>query len=92
MTRHATLYDLIVEFHVRAGTKDALTNVGQRNSAQVVIDAGLERLPLIESGNPNVVHVKGEAVKGMGRVINYGLRSNTIDLFNDSILYFEVVK
>ena len=87
MAQRPTDFELLVRFHVRAGTTETLRSVGQRNEAMAVIREGMGRLPLIESGNPDVVHIKGEF-----GAINYGLRANTLHIFNDAILSFEFVK
>jgi RHS repeat-associated protein len=79
--RHPELYEKIVQFEMQPGTRDALIAAGARSPGKALEEAGLGRLPLIERGMKDVVHVKGE----LGAV-NYGLRSGSVDIFNDRII------
>jgi len=86
-TRHPTLYETTVQFDMAPGTRDALVSAGARSPGRAVEEAGLGHLPIIRSGMPDVVHIKGE----LG-AINYGLRSGSADIFNCRITGFcEVV-
>jgi RHS repeat-associated protein len=74
-------YDNIVRIETRPGTRDALIDSGATSrSAAVDGNPDFDGLPRVPKGSPDVVHIKGE-----GSSINYGLRRNTADIFNDRI-------
>jgi ElaB/YqjD/DUF883 family membrane-anchored ribosome-binding protein len=81
--RHPNLYETIVKFEVRSGTRQTLIDAGARSPGRAVDDAGLGHLPLIQKGMKDVVHVKGE----LG-AINFGLRPGSADIFNSRIISF----
>jgi RHS repeat-associated protein len=83
--RHPQLYSNLATFEMQEGTREALLSIGARNNAQVLIDAGLGDLPVIQRGMTNVVHVKGEL-----EFINFGLRSGSVDAFNSRIINFTI--
>jgi hypothetical protein len=79
--RHPGTYDNIVRIETRPGTRDALIDSGATSrSAAVDGNPDFDGLPRVPKGSPDVVHIKGE-----GSSINYGLRRNTADIFNDRI-------
>jgi RHS repeat-associated protein len=81
--RHPDLYQNIVAFEMTPGTREALVAAGARGPGTVIEEAGLGNLPWIEKGMTNVVYIKAE--RG---AITYGLRSGSVNIFNNRILSF----
>jgi hypothetical protein len=79
--RHPGLYDNIVRFEVKPGTTQAMHDVGATSRSNLVdTNEALRDLPRIKSGQTDVIHIKGE-----DQSINYGLRSDSADVFNNRI-------
>ena len=83
--RHPDLYTHVVRFELQAGTRQTLIDIGARNSAKILEEAGLGHLPLMRRGMLDAVHIKGE-----GTAINFGLRSGSVDVFNRAISVFDL--
>jgi RHS repeat-associated protein len=79
--RHPDLYERFVEFDMQPGTRQALVDNGATSGGRAVTEAGLDDLPRIQKGQPDVVHVKAE-----GDAVNYGLRRGSVGIFNDRII------
>ena len=74
-------YDNIVRFETRPGTHDALVDVGGTSRSTLIDNHPVYgELPRIERGNTHQVHIKGE-----GTSVNFGLRPDSADIFNDRI-------
>jgi RHS repeat-associated protein len=74
-------YDNIVRFETRPGTHDALVDVGGTSRSNLIDNHPVYgELPRIERGNTHQVHIKGE-----GQSVNFGLRPDSVDIFNDRI-------
>ena len=74
-------FDNVVRFEVRPGTTKAMQDAGATSRSNLVDSTErLRDLPRIERGQTDVIHIKGE-----GTAINYGLREDSADVFNDRI-------
>ncbi len=76
-------YGIMIKWRMQVGTVAALLSRGGIDNSIVENVAGLRYLPHIRAGDPNQVHVKYEF-----GAITYGLRRNTVGLFNDRIKSF----
>jgi RHS repeat-associated protein len=84
--RKRDLFPIIVRFNVTQGTRDTLTSRGAINNSTYANAPALRYLPEVGSGNPNQVFIKYE-----NGALTYGLRRNTISIFNDRIKSFRRV-
>jgi hypothetical protein len=82
--RHPELYDTIVRFETQPGTTEALVQHGARGPGRLLEQRGLGDLPRVRKGQTDVVHVKAE-----GTSINYGLRKESVQHFNQRVLKVE---
>jgi hypothetical protein len=77
------LYHVLVVYVMQPGTEAALRGPGAISNGAEIYDPTLIFKPHISSfrrKEPNVVHIKGEIVG-----LNYGLRRNTVGIFNSRI-------
>ncbi|MEV4559834.1 RHS repeat-associated core domain-containing protein, partial [Kitasatospora sp. NPDC049285] len=84
--RHPEDYEVLVQFEMQAGTRDALLAAGARDdpASQAIREKGLADLPILGRGQADRVHIKAE--KGF---LNFGLRKKSVDIFNGRILGYE---
>jgi len=70
------------------GTRDALPAAGARDdpASRAIRNMGLDDLPVLAKGNGQV-HVKAE----LG-YLNFGLRRDSVGIFNDRIRGHEVIR
>jgi RHS repeat-associated protein len=73
-------YGVMLKWRMQIGTVAALLSKGGIDNSIVYNVPALQYLPHIREGDPNQVHIKYE--KG---AITYGLRRNTVGIFNDRI-------
>jgi hypothetical protein len=74
----------LVHYEMKAGTRDALIAAGARDANVQYPEERLMQLPVLTSKMRSVVHVKLE--RG---AITFGLRADSIGIFNDNILSFQ---
>ena len=84
----------LVEFKVKAGTTQALEEIGVRNGSSIVAEK-YPNMPKVSKGwNQNNTFFKGEGISGNKSIgdpqINIGLgKGKALDIFNDNIINFE---
>ena len=84
-SRQPQNYQVIVEFSLQAGTTSNMLAAGARRASdRTVIDAGLGFLPALES-IPQSQRLSIIQFKGERGVINLGLRTDSMHLFNTGI-------
>jgi len=79
-------YDYILAIITQPGTTDWLLSVGNRHGS-LAAQRRFPNHPVLKSGDRNAVHLKEQ-----GGTVTYGLRSGTIDDFNQRIRRIEVIK
>jgi hypothetical protein len=84
--RHPGSYEVLVQFEMKQGTRDALLAAGARDdpASRAVREMGLDHLPVLGKGEADKVHIKAE--KGY---LNFGLRKKSVDIFNGRIIGFD---
>lgn len=80
--RHPDWYEEIVEFRMQPGTREALAASGVRDGSRRAAGEYPD-LPLVQKNQTDKVFVKGE-----GDALNFGLRPDSVHIFNDRILDF----
>jgi len=75
-------YDVLVGFEAQSGTRQALIDAGARKIGQS-LPSDLMRLPELYSGMRGVVNIKLE-----NGAITYGLRPDSVSIFNERIISF----
>ncbi|MBI1926692.1 hypothetical protein HYR99_20925 [Candidatus Poribacteria bacterium] len=79
-------YDYILAIITQVGTTDWLLSVGNRHGS-LAAQRRFPNHPVLKSGDRNAVHLKEQE-----GTVTYGLRSGTIDDFNQRIRRIEVIK
>jgi hypothetical protein len=79
-------YGIMLKWRMQAGTVATLLSRGGIDNSIADNRPALRYLPHIREGDPNQVHIKYE--KG---AITYGLRRNTVGVFNDRIKSFRKI-
>ena len=79
-------YDYILAIITQPGTTDWLLSVGKRHGS-LAAQRRFPNHPVLKSGDRNAVHLKEQE-----GTVTYGLRSDTIDDFNQRIRRIEVIK
>ena len=74
-------FPIMVKFRVLQRTRSELLKRGAADGSIYDNVKALGYLPRVETHNPNQVHVKF-----VGYAITYGLRANTIDIFNNAVV------
>ena len=80
-------YDYILEIITNQGTIDWIFKVGKRHAGSKPAQRDFAFLPILTKGDFDAVHVKVQ-----NQVVTYGLRTGTINGFNQQIQSIESIR